>query len=210
LQQWINIWPCWILNLKINEAQLDTYATIEFYRERESDMCACIGSIWRVLNELSEKTIKIFIFRIDETKVIQSVSIFVMTMKDIWYMYQVNKIKKKEDYLYLSLLFILGDILHQQCKFDWYYLWNCCCCFLIRWNSSNTWRRYIWQSCRSSWSSRVKINFCYDLFIFCFLSDGNSRLALKIIKNVDKYREAARLEINVLKTIKDKDPDGVK
>jgi CDC-like kinase len=47
------------------------------------------------------------------------------------------------------------------------------------------------------------------LFIF-FLSDGNSRIALKIIKNVDKYREAARLEINVLKTIKDKDPDGVK
>ena len=41
-------------------------------------------------------------------------------------------------------------------------------------------------------------------------SDGNTRLALKIIKNVEKYREAARLEINVLKTIKDKDPDGVK
>jgi CDC-like kinase len=47
------------------------------------------------------------------------------------------------------------------------------------------------------------------LFFF-FLSDGNSRIALKIIKNVDKYREAAGLEINVLKTIKDKDPDGVK
>ncbi|CAF0918642.1 unnamed protein product [Rotaria sordida] len=39
--------------------------------------------------------------------------------------------------------------------------------------------------------------------------DGNARLALKIIKNVDKYREAARLEINVLKTIKEKDPDSV-
>ncbi|CAF0990092.1 unnamed protein product [Rotaria magnacalcarata] len=39
--------------------------------------------------------------------------------------------------------------------------------------------------------------------------DGNARLALKIIKNVDKYREAARLEINVLKTIKEKDPDCV-
>ena len=47
--------------------------------------------------------------------------------------------------------------------------------------------------------------------LFCFSSsDGNFRLALKIIKNVDKYREAARLEINVLKTIKEKDPDGVK
>uniref|UniRef100_A0A914HV61 Protein kinase domain-containing protein n=1 Tax=Globodera rostochiensis TaxID=31243 RepID=A0A914HV61_GLORO len=32
--------------------------------------------------------------------------------------------------------------------------------------------------------------------------------ALKIIKNVSKYREAARLEINVLKKLKDKDPDG--
>jgi CDC-like kinase len=31
---------------------------------------------------------------------------------------------------------------------------------------------------------------------------------LKIIKNVDKYREAAKLEINVLKTIKEKDPAG--
>ena len=41
-------------------------------------------------------------------------------------------------------------------------------------------------------------------------SDGTLRLALKIIKNVDKYREAARLEINVLKTIKEKDPDCVK
>ncbi|CAF0989710.1 unnamed protein product [Rotaria sp. Silwood1] len=39
--------------------------------------------------------------------------------------------------------------------------------------------------------------------------DGNTRIALKIIKNVDKYREAARLEINVLKTIKEKDPDSV-
>jgi CDC-like kinase len=41
-------------------------------------------------------------------------------------------------------------------------------------------------------------------------SDGNARLALKIIKNVDKYREAARLEINVLKVIKEKDPDSFK
>ncbi|CAF0964137.1 unnamed protein product [Adineta steineri] len=39
--------------------------------------------------------------------------------------------------------------------------------------------------------------------------DGSTRLALKIIKNVEKYREAARLEINVLKTINEKDPDGV-
>ncbi len=34
------------------------------------------------------------------------------------------------------------------------------------------------------------------------------QLAIKIIKNVDKYREAAKLEINVLKKIKERDPNG--
>lgn len=33
------------------------------------------------------------------------------------------------------------------------------------------------------------------------------RLALKVIKNVDKYREAAKLEINVLEKLSEKDPD---
>ncbi|XP_076457140.1 uncharacterized protein LOC143291240 [Babylonia areolata] len=33
-------------------------------------------------------------------------------------------------------------------------------------------------------------------------------IALKIIKNVEKYREAAKLEINVLEKIKEKDPNG--
>ncbi len=32
--------------------------------------------------------------------------------------------------------------------------------------------------------------------------------ALKIIKNVEKYREAAKLEINVLEKLDRKDPDG--
>ena len=36
----------------------------------------------------------------------------------------------------------------------------------------------------------------------------NRQVALKIIKNVDKYREAAKLEINVLHTINRLDPDG--
>ncbi|KAI1720423.1 protein kinase domain-containing protein [Ditylenchus destructor] len=40
------------------------------------------------------------------------------------------------------------------------------------------------------------------------LKRGNGRLALKIIKNVSKYREAARLEINVLNKLKERDPDG--
>ncbi|VDM40575.1 unnamed protein product [Toxocara canis] len=40
-------------------------------------------------------------------------------------------------------------------------------------------------------------------------SDDSSReYALKIIKNVSKYREAARLEINVLKKLQEKDPRG--
>ncbi|XP_030754062.1 probable dual specificity protein kinase madd-3 isoform X2 [Sitophilus oryzae] len=34
-------------------------------------------------------------------------------------------------------------------------------------------------------------------------------MALKIIKNVEKYREAAKLEINVLEKLADKDPDSV-
>lgn len=34
-------------------------------------------------------------------------------------------------------------------------------------------------------------------------------MALKIIKNVEKYREAAKLEINVLEKLADKDPDCV-
>jgi len=38
-------------------------------------------------------------------------------------------------------------------------------------------------------------------------SDG-TRIALKIIKNVEKYREAAKLEINVLRKIKEKDSEG--
>ncbi|XP_013209254.1 dual specificity protein kinase CLK2 isoform X3 [Microtus ochrogaster] len=37
---------------------------------------------------------------------------------------------------------------------------------------------------------------------------GGARVALKIIKNVEKYKEAARLEINVLEKINEKDPDS--
>lgn len=39
---------------------------------------------------------------------------------------------------------------------------------------------------------------------------GNTRVALKIIKNVEKYKEAARLEINVLEKINEKDPNNQK
>ncbi|XP_068120855.1 dual specificity protein kinase CLK2-like isoform X2 [Hyperolius riggenbachi] len=37
---------------------------------------------------------------------------------------------------------------------------------------------------------------------------GGNRVALKIIKNVEKYKEAARLEINVLEKIIEKDPEN--
>ncbi len=37
---------------------------------------------------------------------------------------------------------------------------------------------------------------------------GNRQIALKIIKNVTKYREAAKLEINVLEKLQEHDPDG--
>jgi len=36
----------------------------------------------------------------------------------------------------------------------------------------------------------------------------NTHIALKIIKNVDKYREAAMLEINVLDKLSQKDPEN--
>ncbi|KAI3382723.1 hypothetical protein SNEBB_007276 [Seison nebaliae] len=38
--------------------------------------------------------------------------------------------------------------------------------------------------------------------------NDKQKIALKIIKNVDKYREAAKLEINVLKSLQNKDPEG--
>ncbi|XP_076865589.1 dual specificity protein kinase CLK2 isoform X2 [Brachyhypopomus gauderio] len=37
---------------------------------------------------------------------------------------------------------------------------------------------------------------------------GGAHVALKIIKNVEKYKEAARLEINVLERINERDPDN--
>lgn len=48
----------------------------------------------------------------------------------------------------------------------------------------------------------------YIVFYFSVIFRGNEKLALKIIKNIEKYREAAKLEINVLEKIKEKDPDG--
>lgn len=43
-----------------------------------------------------------------------------------------------------------------------------------------------------------------------FSARAGARVALKIIKNVEKYKEAARLEINVLEKINEKDPENTK
>lgn len=52
---------------------------------------------------------------------------------------------------------------------------------------------------------KLKLNqFLFSIFFAC----RDHSMALKIIKNVEKYREAAKLEINVLEKLADKDPDG--
>lgn len=40
-----------------------------------------------------------------------------------------------------------------------------------------------------------------------FFCCSDREIALKIIKNVEKYREAAKLEINALQKIAEKDPE---
>lgn len=45
----------------------------------------------------------------------------------------------------------------------------------------------------------------FYLLLFIFRDHS---MALKIIKNVEKYREAAKLEINVLEKLADKDPES--
>lgn len=47
------------------------------------------------------------------------------------------------------------------------------------------------------------------VFAFCLSTHrGGIQVALKIIKNLEKYREAAKLEINVLEKISERDPDN--
>lgn len=49
-----------------------------------------------------------------------------------------------------------------------------------------------------------------NIYLYCFLLSHyrEQLMALKIIKNVEKYREAAKLEINALSKIAEKDPEG--
>lgn len=63
----------------------------------------------------------------------------------------------------------------------------------------------------SSWVSgkrRELGTWLMGTFVSFLLYRGKSQVALKIIRNVGKYREAARLEINVLKKIKEKDKEN--
>ena len=46
------------------------------------------------------------------------------------------------------------------------------------------------------------------MYVLYHIYRGGAHVALKIIKNVEKYKEAARLEINVLEKINEKDPDN--
>lgn len=49
--------------------------------------------------------------------------------------------------------------------------------------------------------------FCDGKYIlYCVSSDG-ARVALKIIKNIDRYREAAMSEVEVLEQLKSLDSD---
>lgn len=50
---------------------------------------------------------------------------------------------------------------------------------------------------------------CFSSSFFQTLKQRRDEsFALKIIKNVEKYREAAKLEINVLEKLDRKDPEG--
>ncbi len=56
----------------------------------------------------------------------------------------------------------------------------------------------------SAWQDFIR---SFPSWLFLFLCFSGQKIALKIIKNVDKYREAAMLEINVLNFLRDRDPD---
>lgn len=49
---------------------------------------------------------------------------------------------------------------------------------------------------------------CFLPCLLSFFFYRDQIVALKIIKNVEKYREAAKLEINVLVKLEEADPQG--
>lgn len=83
------------------------------------------------------------------------------------------------------------------------------CAFMFIPSSSR--KRQLWIIF-SDWSHFICFLFFFQLSKQVFFSlvsiRGGNSVALKIIKNVEKYKEAARLEINVLEKINEKDPDN--
>lgn len=63
----------------------------------------------------------------------------------------------------------------------------------------------------SIWARKLELRYNFWLAINSFIVFCRDHvMALKIIKNVEKYREAAKLEINALEKISAKDPEGHK
>lgn len=63
--------------------------------------------------------------------------------------------------------------------------------------------------CTTGVAHRCQVHYLLIVFVL-FYWHRDHCMALKIIKNVEKYREAAKLEINVLEKIAERDPDCVK
>ena len=63
------------------------------------------------------------------------------------------------------------------------------------------------RSCECGKGFYVLFTLLDILFAYC---RNDLPVALKIIKNIEKYREAAKLEIAVLEKLREKDPEGKK
>uniref|UniRef100_A0AAY5EU80 dual-specificity kinase n=1 Tax=Electrophorus electricus TaxID=8005 RepID=A0AAY5EU80_ELEEL len=61
---------------------------------------------------------------------------------------------------------------------------------------------------RLDYGHMVNFVWTFNHIALLFSSRGGAHVALKIIKNVEKYKEAARLEINVLERINERDPEN--
>lgn len=48
------------------------------------------------------------------------------------------------------------------------------------------------------------LHFIFACFFYLFSNFSDQTMALKVIKNVEKYREAAKLEINALEKLAEK------
>uniref|UniRef100_A0A8C6PAF1 dual-specificity kinase n=1 Tax=Nothobranchius furzeri TaxID=105023 RepID=A0A8C6PAF1_NOTFU len=79
--------------------------------------------------------------------------------------------------------------------------WRCISASGVYWEESG-------DRCKSGAFTIPHIQLHSLRFFRVYVYRGGAHVALKIIKNVEKYKEAARLEINVLEKINEKDPDN--